>query len=379
MYFRERVGVQGLRIILEEHEKISPSFSYRGEYSISVAFCRPSDEERRRTPEAEIVCEISSTLEPPNDIHAVFESLACNKFPSGGLDREKWPDHVTYIDNDGNIAQGRNIALEILPIPFAEYCEDISSKLYEYAQATIQMLRWRWDIAGPHNPAKVSFGTTWSLDGKCWYDLPQKIDIYGEAYQVHRINETYVEETLKLARQGYKEPLAHALLREAWGNRHESTRSAYVIGVAALEVGVKQCIGRLAPDAVWLIETGPSPSIDKILSKYLPQLTKRLDIPEKTRVIPRRILKEVQDALGRRNKLVHVGGKPPTYDAPTFEETRVLLNTVRDLLWILDYYCGFGWAINRVSLTTQSELGLIAESRASPGRVRAGRTKPNSR
>jgi hypothetical protein len=55
------------------------------------------------------------------------------------------------------------------------------------------------------------------------------------------------------------EPVPHALLREAWSQRHSNPNSSLLIGMAALEVGVKDYIAACMPAAAWLAENVPSP------------------------------------------------------------------------------------------------------------------------
>jgi hypothetical protein len=57
---------------------------------------------------------------------------------------------------------------------------------------------------------------------------------------------------------GGDEPLARQILREAWAQKSASPRSALVLAIAAAEVGFKQCVSQLVPEARWLVEEIPS-------------------------------------------------------------------------------------------------------------------------
>ena len=68
------------------------------------------------------------------------------------------------------------------------------------------------------------------------------------------------------------EPLAHKLIRESKELIFSNTRSAYVIGVTALEVSVKQFVSFKSPSTKWLLKEMQSPNIYKIMSEYFPEI-----------------------------------------------------------------------------------------------------------
>lgn len=110
-----------------------------------------------------------------------------------------------------------------------------------------------------------------------------------------------------------------------------------LLGVAALEVGIKQFIAAAVPDATWLVEEAPSPSIERMLKEYLPRL------PPQAMAPPDDVLKIVRKAVGARNRLVHSGKSNFSY--ATLE---LSLTTIRDLLWKLDADRGFAWAADHL-------------------------------
>ncbi len=108
-------------------------------------------------------------------------------------------------------------------------------------------------------------------------------------------------------------------------------RSAVVIGIAAAEVGLKQCIADLVPDAGWLIEKVQSPPLVDMLRKYLPQLPARLKIGDQVLPPPKAVLKGLERGVMLRNRIVHSS----VADMPTTDEIDDLLYSVLDLLWML--------------------------------------------
>ena len=84
--------------------------------------------------------------------------------------------------------------------------------------------------------------------------------------------------------EGADEPLAHALLREAEINRNrDALRSALILAVAAIEIGVKRFIATAIPGTAWLLEQIQSPPTHKLLSDYLPTLPAKQTINRKAR------------------------------------------------------------------------------------------------
>ena len=90
------------------------------------------------------------------------------------------------------------------------------------------------------------------------------------------------EEIVRMVESGDQEPVAHQLLREAWELRSSNPRSALAIGIAAAEIGVKDLIASLVPNAQWLVMEMPSPPVVKILREYLPMLPVRGRFKDKT-------------------------------------------------------------------------------------------------
>jgi len=158
---------------------------------------------------------------------------------------------------------------------------------------------------------------------------------------------------------GDSEPLGHELFLEAWGLRRENPRSSLIIGLCAAEVGFKQCIGKLAPDAEWLANNLPSPPLDRMLSNYLPLLPAKLRIEGQILKPSGRLRSAIKKGNEARNRTVHAGSEPPKGEF--LEE---LLLSIRDLLYLLDFYCGFEWALEYIRDEVREEMvrefGLVS-------------------
>lgn len=150
---------------------------------------------------------------------------------------------------------------------------------------------------------------------------------------------------------GDSEPLGHELFLEAWGLRWGNPRSSLIIGMCAAEIGFKQCIGKLVPDAEWLANNVPTPPLDRMLSTYLPLLPAKLKIEGRVLKPSARIRNAIKKGIEVRNRTVHVGSEPPKGEF--LEE---LLLSIRDLLYLLDFYCGFQWALEYIRDEVRAEM-----------------------
>jgi hypothetical protein len=116
------------------------------------------------------------------------------------------------------------------------------------------------------------------------------------------------------------------------------------IGVAALEIGVKELIGKLVPEANWLVEQLQAPPVWRILRDFVPTLPLRACLSGKAFDLPKGLITQVHKAVEARNRLVHRGAPPPVR-----EELTQMLKAIRDVLWICDLYGGEGWSARLIS------------------------------
>jgi hypothetical protein len=225
-------------------------------------------------------------------------------------------------------------------------------ELQAVMSSTIAHVRWRDGLAeGPPEAYHNSKGY-YSEDGNLWRELSmaRRIELrWGIAYGQMTPAKELCKEVVELRNAGAEEPLGHQLFREAWNHRMLRPRSALVIGVAAAEVGFKKLVGSLVPQAQWLLDEGPTPSLSIMLRKFLPTLKVKARFEGKSIRPPGKLLKKLEDAVSCRNDLVHAGKAPPTG-----KELDEMLNAILDLLWICDLYGGHVWAGRHVSAWTMS-------------------------
>jgi hypothetical protein len=124
-----------------------------------------------------------------------------------------------------------------------------------------------------------------------------------------------------------------------------------VIGIAAAEAGLKECIAHMCPDARWLLENVPSPPIDKMLAQYWQDLPKMPMVNGRKLRIPRRLIKDIKRGIELRNKIVHTGKWE--YHGRGLGQ---ILAAVRDILHILDCAQGHFWAIDYVRVEVAKDI-----------------------
>jgi hypothetical protein len=189
----------------------------------------------------------------------------------------------------------------------------------------------------------------YSGDGKRWLKVSlahSVIITVGIAFK-KTLTDVPPEEIVRMVESGEQEPVAHQLFREAWELRSSNPRSALAIGIAAAEIGVKDLIASLIPNAQWLVKETPSPPVVKILREYLPMLPVRGRLKGKTLKPPSGLITLINKGNEYRNDLVHAGAS-----LPDWKELESILRAVNDVLWICELYAGAGWAGSYISANT---------------------------
>jgi hypothetical protein len=163
-----------------------------------------------------------------------------------------------------------------------------------------------------------------------------------------RIGPDGLRQVAELIAASATQPLAHEMWREAWNLRLTSPRSSLVVGVAAAEVGFKHLVALLVPPAASLVEYIPSPPLEKMIRKVLPNLPLRSGIAP-DRACPQHLRKQLLAAVEARNLVVHSGTMPSV-------DLRSTLLDTRDLLYLLDLHAGHAWAEDLLSKQTRDAL-----------------------
>ncbi|MBU2626467.1 MAG: hypothetical protein KKG33_12980 [candidate division Zixibacteria bacterium] len=242
---------------------------------------------------------------------------------------------------------------DILPRRYHDFYSEIYSDLRWWSITTCRTARWISNDTSP-DPSFSAGRLTWSSDGEVWSELPR--GIRAGNIRIRKglsAPEHLIERVIGLVESGDSEPMAHELLCEAVSLSFSYPRSALLIGVAAAETGVKHCIYHLQPETEWLLENMQSPYLKRLIVDYLPKLAVKNTLSGDVQIPEVSVVAKLKKAIEMRNKLAH-GGKC-TVKHETVDD---ILVAVRDLLYLLDYYCGHDWAIRHLSSGCKGELGL---------------------
>jgi hypothetical protein len=210
----------------------------------------------------------------------------------------------------------------------------------------IRVFMWRRGLHVEYSPPPVRSSASWSLDGHTWNPIRDRVALlWGwNSIPIYQgpVPAEITEYVGPYVANGGDEPLARRILREAWAQKSASPRSALVLAITAAEVGFKECVSELVPEARWLVDEAPSPPLYRMLTEYLPHLPVKLRLRGKTLVPPEDLLREIKTGVFLRNQAAHRG------ESVTFEKLLRILKAV--LLWILDFYQGHQWAIRYVQV-----------------------------
>ena len=258
------------------------------------------------------------------------------------------------------------LRLSSLPLDVRTKVKSVERELLNASTRVINLLRWTHGVQGGHAPLAET-GIAFSHEGKNVYivhDSEPWLFTVDEPSQLPLLPLTpQLEENLHyFVDQGISEPLGHSLLREALGHQDDNPRSALVIGVAAVEIGVRQFFAEFAtPFPRKLLSERQSVPVPKLLSEYFPVLCSEREefaVKKLPNAIPsKEIINPIRLASEHRNTVVHA---PPTQPKSHRKLENwldagglgIALNAISDLLWLLDYYRGYYWALEHVGSET---------------------------
>jgi hypothetical protein len=354
MHFKLEVLLNKLAIGFQEQEPLT--FSIGDQQGTSVTIRPLTTEEKEKHKGELLMCTALIEEEPSGDVRLMFERLRNNQMAEG-FKRLK---ENSKIDAQGRIQPNYTPALGLFPQQFQKFTSDVQGKLYESIRLSVKVIRWRWAIKTSHKPINSTRGISWSFENQTWLPMPTDLHLFGGGFEFYfKVSSRLHGEMEALMNAGNSEPLGHELFLEAWGLRTGNPRSSLIIGMCAAEVGFKQCIGKLVPDTEWLANNVSTPSLDRMLSSYLPLLPAKLKLEGRVLKPSGRIRSARKKGNEARNRTVHVGSEPPNGDV--LEE---LLLSIRDLLYLLDFYCGFEWALEYIRDEVREEMvrefGLVS-------------------
>lgn len=128
-------------------------------------------------------------------------------------------------------------------------------------------------------------------------------------------------------------------------------RVTLVLGAAAAEVALKQCLTSLDSSSLanWAFVEKPSRSWNEMATEALPLVTEIRTTEKKPNVLPREMTKQILSGIKLRNDFVHRG--ITSIDDGQLEEFMVSVN---DLLYTLEWIQGGDWAFAHISKRYQA-------------------------
>lgn len=363
MYFRASSFIHSLGIrtydngIANDYEGSETQFCLGGPHQVVIEMHNANEDELQQSTahDLHLVCTATGRWEPSSqEIREGFEALTEGRAPNRTESLEEVQREFEQAFEKAGQCRGFSLPWDVLPSSLQGFINEVNAELSQAVRQATDALRWRYGILGPPFPYS-SRGGEFSFDAEHWHALPMSLQVHVEVESTGTVHVTpkVKVDTEALLSAKVTESLGHELFREAWAIRRASPRSALVIGVSALEAGFKKFVADLVPDAAWLLETGPTPTLPSMLKNYLPTLPAKNKIEGQVLPPPKKLRSLIDGAIGDRNKVAHTGSA-----ALADETLNERLNAIRDVLWLLDYYRGFEWAFEHIREETKQDLGL---------------------
>jgi hypothetical protein len=324
IYFRHEYAVADLHIALKQGEEVS--FEWRAKSEVRASFRAETIEEPKRT---EMVGSIWTSDDPNDELMAMFKDLERGEMPSGSRSAEE--AKAASLGTTGSFSP----PFDLYPVVLQEYLHAIHAFLGDSFRRLLGLIAWRSGAYGA--PAPRTLEAAWSVDTSVWTPLAQRRGGSVSIMLIPNITDEIRISVQALMEEGAEQSASQELLREAWQLRNTNPRSALLLGMAAIEVGLKECISELIPDAEWLAFHAPSPPLTTMLKHFVPLLP----VKAGTAAGPlKSIMQVLDDAVMERNGLAHQGA----FDLSR-QEVAEVLDVARELLLQFDLYRGHAWAV----------------------------------
>jgi len=328
-----------VRLLLDKRLNSPPGFNVGGPHEIEITVAPIEDENSQAENPDAVRCLATGRWSIDENLRTAFDHLSRGMLPDGRDPGPAWEAFLAaFLTKKIEPGATRIYSIEDLyPDHVRTFVRSAQSELQNVALRIIGLVRWRMDARGGHNPIRQERGLWFSLDGTVFFPVLVPFAPFHGWSETHaRIEPAIHAQIVQYAQGDDTQPVGHVLLREAFTTRAENPRSALIVAVAALEVGVKEYIAARAPAAEWLVFNAPSPPVVTLLTDYLPRLPAASGA---CRSPPDTIIKTLKKAVLLRNSVAHKG------EANISQASLVeIMTTIRDVLRVLDYYRGYEWS-----------------------------------
>ena len=342
MYFRLRLIASGIAL---HPDGINPlMLTLKRAHQVKVTISSLEQE----TGDVRLDCLVETSFDPGEKVSGAFEDLLASRLPSGHPPMADWPRTFEQIDEEGSIQPNFVVPLWLMPEAFRLFASKLSDELHDAAEAILGVLRWRSRSLGSPRP----FGghrVEWSTDEERWRGMPSSRSGEVGSADYIELSESGASEIASLVECGRLEPLGHVLFREAWSQRQSNPRGSLLLGMTALEIGVKEYVAASVPEAKWLAMNAPTPPLVTMLEEYLPQLASPGGGPPLT-PLDGEIVETLKVGTKLRNESAHRG--------TSISNDRLLktLRAVRNVLWRLDEASGRDWAPDHLFPSVEEDV-----------------------
>lgn len=223
-----------------------------------------------------------------------------------------------------------------MPKILQDCANEIVHTIKENTERYFDLLAWRQNLP-MHDFGRYT--VYWgSRKNKMW--MQQRADQGIKSFSSRDRWEDWENKFQQMNRRLSARSLGHELLCEAGSLVFSAPRSATLIGFSALEVGIKEHCKKMYSETRWLLENTQSPPLAKLLKSFIPEIHKNLGWDTTDWKIGfKNYIRLTQEWTEVRNKLAHGGSFEKTE-----EELKYFLNTVSEILYLLDFLSGVEWA-----------------------------------
>ena len=136
-----------------------------------VTFRLPTSDEIERRPKLTNQVFIVAEGEYPvaQDISDILLCLESRRLPPGAV---TVPETARFLGSDGMIKERYGVPVKAMPEQYRRFQSDVYDNLYQNLQRAFRLLRWRYNLEGPHNPLHLALDIQYSRDGETWAGAP---------------------------------------------------------------------------------------------------------------------------------------------------------------------------------------------------------------
>lgn len=325
---------------------------YEGRFISAVLRHQRKNEFASKTPSNWAVADLTLVLDVKSITETCLKESAAGLVPrfsqlmkKGGGEVRQQLGHIANAD--GTLKPNREMDFWLLPEAVQEEISSIRELLRNKTALVIDTIRWRQALDGPHQP-QSNMRLYWSELGSTWHEVPGGLSTSVSVHNALGHSRRWKADVQRLLNKQLSPPAAYDLLREAQELRSTSPRSGLVIGIAAAEIAVKQCIANLVPDAEWLAFEYQGVTVDAILKNYISSIMSVNDGAVKKELDSLR--KIIKKAVEKRNQVVHRAGSNVSP-----REVKTYLDAIDRLIRLLDGVSSYPWALKFLYLETPED------------------------